>query len=63
VFNFEVDGKLGADQLDFVEKDLAAQKTSTPIVVFGHVPLYALYPPWGWTNAGRLPGAGRAAPL
>jgi Icc protein len=50
VFNFEVDGKLGADQLDFVEKDLAAQKTSAPIVVFGHVPLYALYPPWGWTT-------------
>ena len=50
VFNFEVDGKLGTDQLDFVEKDLAAQKTSTPIVVFGHVPLYALYPPWGWTT-------------
>ena len=50
VFNFEVDGKLGTDQLDFVEKDLAAQKRSTPIVVFGHVPLYALYPPWGWTT-------------
>jgi 3',5'-cyclic-AMP phosphodiesterase len=50
VFNFEVDGKLGSEQLDFVEKDLAAQKTSTPIVVFGHVPLYALYPPWGWTT-------------
>lgn len=50
VFNFEVDGKLGADQLNFVENDLAAQKTSTPIVVFGHVPLYALYPPWGWTT-------------
>ena len=50
VFNFEVDGKLGTEQLDFVEKDLAAQKQSTPIVVFGHVPLYALYPPWGWTT-------------
>jgi Icc protein len=50
VFNFEVDGKLGADQLDFAEKDLAAQKSSTPIVVFGHVPLYALFPPWGWTT-------------
>ncbi|MGP6156013.1 MAG: metallophosphoesterase family protein [Vulcanimicrobiaceae bacterium] len=50
VFNFEVDGKLGAQQLDFVEKDLAAQKKSTPIVVFGHVPLYALYPQWGWTT-------------
>ncbi len=50
VFNFEVDGKLGTEQLDFVEKDLAAQKISTPIVVFGHVPLYALYPQWGWTT-------------
>ena len=50
VFNFEVAGKLGNDQLDFVEKDLAAQKPSTPIVVFGHVPLYALYPGWGWTT-------------
>jgi 3',5'-cyclic-AMP phosphodiesterase len=50
VFNFEVDGKLGAQQLDFAEKDLAAQKQSTPIVVFGHVPLYALYPQWGWTT-------------
>ncbi len=50
VFNFEIDGKLGQEQLDFVAKDLAAQKTSTPIVVFGHVPLYALYPAWGWTT-------------
>jgi hypothetical protein len=33
-----------------VEKDLAAQKSSTPIVVFAHVPLYALFPPWGWTT-------------
>ena len=50
VFNFEIDGKLGTEQLDFVEKDLAAQKSSTPIVVFAHVPLYALFPPWGWTT-------------
>jgi len=50
VFNFEIDGKLGAEQLDFVEKDLAAQKRSTPIVVLAHVPLYALYPQWGWTT-------------
>jgi Icc protein len=50
VFNFEIDGKLGNEQLDFVEKDLAAQRSSTPIVVFAHVPLYALFPPWGWTT-------------
>jgi 3',5'-cyclic AMP phosphodiesterase CpdA len=50
VFNFEIDGKLGTEQIDFIEKDLAAQKRSTPIVVFAHVPLYALFPPWGWTT-------------
>jgi Icc protein len=50
VFNFEIDGKLGEEQLAFVERDLAAQKRSTPIVVFAHVPLYALYPQWGWTT-------------
>jgi len=50
VFNFEIDGKLGQEQLDWVQADLAAQKASTPIVVFGHVPLYALYPQWGWTT-------------
>ena len=50
VFNFEIDGKLGEEQLRFAERDLAAQKTSTPIVVFAHVPLYALFPPWGWTT-------------
>jgi Icc protein len=50
VFNFEIDGKLGIEQIDFVEKDLAAQMSSTPIVVFAHVPLYALFPPWGWTT-------------
>ena len=50
VFNFEIDGKLGEEQLRFVEHDLAAQKPSTPIVVFAHVPLYALFPPWGWTT-------------
>lgn len=50
VFNFEIDGKLGTEQIDFVEKDLAAQRPATPIVVFAHVPLYALFPPWGWTT-------------
>jgi len=50
VFNFETMGVLGAKQLDWLAKDLAAQKPDTPIVVFGHVPLYALYPQWGWTT-------------
>jgi 3',5'-cyclic-AMP phosphodiesterase len=50
VFNFETMGLLGQTQLDWLEKDLQAQKGDTPIVVFGHVPLYALYPQWGWTT-------------
>jgi Icc protein len=50
VFNDETMGVLGQAQLDWLAKDLAAQKPDTPIVVFGHVPLYALYPAWGWTT-------------
>ena len=51
VFNFETMGVLGNAQLDWLAKDLAPQKSDTPIVVFGHVPLYALYPAWGWTTS------------
>jgi 3',5'-cyclic-AMP phosphodiesterase len=50
VFNFETMGLLGNDQLDWLRRDLAAVKRDTPLVVFGHVPLYALYEPWGWTT-------------
>jgi plastocyanin len=41
-------GVLGADQLKWLEDDLRAQSSSTPIVVFAHVPLWAAYPQWGW---------------
>jgi Icc protein len=41
-------GHLGADQLAWLQKDLAALSTSTPIVVFAHVPLWEIYPQWGW---------------
>jgi 3',5'-cyclic-AMP phosphodiesterase len=44
-------GKLGQAQLDVLEKDLAAQKQDTPIVIFSHIPLYNLYPQWGWATA------------
>ena len=50
VFNFETMGVLGTAQLAWLQKDLAAQKPTTPIVVFGHVPLWELYPKWGWTT-------------
>jgi len=41
-------GALGADQLAWLADDLKALTASTPIVVFAHIPLYALYPQWGW---------------
>ncbi len=50
VFDFEKMGLLGNDQLAWLQRDLANAKTSTPIVVFTHVPLYALYAQWGWTT-------------
>ena len=50
VFSFEKMGLLGSEQLDWLAKDLAAVPRSRPVVVFTHVPLYALYPQWGWTT-------------
>ncbi len=44
-------GKLGQAQLDLLSKDLATQKQDTPLVVFSHIPLYDLYPQWGWATA------------
>jgi 3',5'-cyclic AMP phosphodiesterase CpdA len=51
VFDFETMGLLGTAQLDWLRKDLASLRKDAPLVVFGHVPLYALYPDWGWTTA------------
>jgi 3',5'-cyclic AMP phosphodiesterase CpdA len=41
-------GVLGGEQLDWLEKDLAGRSAETPIVVFAHVPLWMVYPQWGW---------------
>lgn len=41
-------GHLGVDQLAFVEKDVARLSSDTPIIVFSHIPLFAMYPQWGW---------------
>ena len=48
-------GALGEDQIEWLEKDLAPLSSSTPVVIFSHVPLWAVYPQWGWTteDAGR----------
>jgi 3',5'-cyclic-AMP phosphodiesterase len=41
-------GYLGPDQLEWLENDVKGKSASTPIVVFAHMPLWALYPDWGW---------------
>jgi 3',5'-cyclic AMP phosphodiesterase CpdA len=41
-------GSLGQEQLAWLKDDLAAHGSSTPIVVFAHIPLWAVYPDWGW---------------
>jgi len=41
-------GKLGQEQLGWLENDLRGRSSSTPIVIFAHIPLWAVYPEWGW---------------
>jgi predicted phosphodiesterase len=41
-------GKLGEDQLGWLKADLGSLSASTPIVVFAHIPLWMVYPDWGW---------------
>jgi 3',5'-cyclic AMP phosphodiesterase CpdA len=44
---------LGHEQLEWLEEDVTHLKSSTPIVVFAHIPLWTLYPEWGWGTADR----------
>jgi len=50
VMNFKANGlgALGDDQLAWLENDLHARSSSTPIAVFAHMPLWSVYEPWGW---------------
>ena len=41
-------GNLGAEQLEWLEADVKGRSASTPIVVFAHIPLWTVYPDWGW---------------
>jgi hypothetical protein len=41
-------GRLGPEQLAWLKQDLAALSASTPIIVFAHIPLWMVYPAWGW---------------
>ena len=44
-------GDLGADQLQWLKADVAGLGSSTPLVVFAHIPLWEVYPQWGWGMA------------
>jgi 3',5'-cyclic AMP phosphodiesterase CpdA len=41
-------GRLGAEQLEWLEKDVKGRSASTPIVVLAHMPLWTVYSDWGW---------------
>jgi 3',5'-cyclic AMP phosphodiesterase CpdA len=41
-------GSLGDEQLAWLADDLKGKSTSTPIVVFAHIPLWTISADWGW---------------
>jgi 3',5'-cyclic AMP phosphodiesterase CpdA len=51
-------GILGPEQLDWLKADVAGLAASTPVVVFGHVPLWSVYPQWGWGTQDGLEALG-----
>jgi len=44
-------GKIGDEQLEWLESDLKGVSTSTPVVLFAHIPLWSIYPDWGWSTS------------
>ena len=41
-------GQLGQDQLAWLKNDVKGLSSSTPVVVFAHIPLWTISPEWGW---------------
>jgi 3',5'-cyclic-AMP phosphodiesterase len=41
-------GSLGPEQLEWLKNDVRGLSSSTPIVVFAHIPLWTVYAEWGW---------------
>lgn len=48
-------GTIGAPQLQWLQEDLKGRSASTPIVVFTHMPLWSIYPQWGWGTDDAAP--------
>mgnify|MGYP000878042172 FL=1 len=44
-------GNLGDEQIAWLADDVKNLSSSTPIVVFAHIPLWTIYPDWGWGTA------------
>ena len=53
VLNFKPNNlaALGTEQLEWLEADLKGRSSSTPIVVFAHMPMWTIYESWGWGTA------------
>jgi len=49
-------GALGAAQLEWLVSDVKGLSSSTPIVIFTHIPMWSVYPQWGW-GTGDAPQA------
>jgi len=58
--NKDGQGRLGAEQIAWIEKDVAHLASSTPLVVYAHMPLFDAYVPWGW---GTVDAPAAFAPL
>ncbi len=43
-------GSLGDEQIAWLKDDLRAQPASRAVVVFAHIPLWSVYPQWGWAT-------------
>jgi 3',5'-cyclic-AMP phosphodiesterase len=48
VIQLEGMGQLGDEQIAWLKDDLSGVSASTPVVVFAHIPLWSIYPEWGW---------------
>ena len=51
VVQLEGMGHLGTDQLAWLKQDVQRLGSSTPVVLFAHIPLWAVYPEWGWSTS------------
>jgi len=48
-------GSFGPEQLRWLDQDLRQRSASTPIVVFAHMPMWSVYPQWGWGTEDAAP--------